>query len=156
MTEESYSLQRKANVNFHCEIHSPKLQLHVTCSFFAPTSLSRKWELLSCVQLFVTPCHTVHGILQVRILASVTFPFFRGSSQPRDRTQVSCIVGGILYQLSHKRSPRILKWVVYPFSSESSWKWAGVSSIADGSFTNWAIRETQEFYATTKDDVMCN
>ena len=27
----------------------------------------------------------------------------------------------ILYQLSHKGSPRILKWVAYPFSSRSSW-----------------------------------
>ena len=27
----------------------------------------------------------------------------------------------ILYQLSHQGSPRILKWVVYPFSSRSSW-----------------------------------
>ena len=26
----------------------------------------------------------------------------------------------ILYQLSHKRSPRILVWVAYPFSKESS------------------------------------
>ena len=26
----------------------------------------------------------------------------------------------ILYQLSHKGSPRILEWVAYPFSSESS------------------------------------
>ena len=28
--------------------------------------------------------------------------------------------GRILYQLSHKGSPRILEWVVYPFSSRSS------------------------------------
>ena len=34
----------------------------------------------------------VHGILQARILESV--PFSRGSSQPWDRTQVSCIAGG--------------------------------------------------------------
>jgi len=27
---------------------------------------------------------------------------------------------GILYQLSHKGSPRILEWVAYPFSSGSS------------------------------------
>ena len=27
----------------------------------------------------------------------------------------------ILYQLSHKGSPRILEWVAYPFSSGSSW-----------------------------------
>jgi len=39
---------------------------------------------------------TVHGILQARTLAWVTFPFSRGYSQPRDRTQVSCIAGGFL------------------------------------------------------------
>ena len=36
---------------------------------------------------------TVHGILQARILEWVAFPFSRGSSQPRDRTQVSHIAG---------------------------------------------------------------
>ena len=35
--------------------------------------------------------YTVHGILQARILEWVAFPFSRGSSQPRDRTLVSCI-----------------------------------------------------------------
>ena len=33
--------------------------------------------------------YTVHGILQARILEWVAFPFSRGSSQPRDQTQVS-------------------------------------------------------------------
>ena len=49
----------------------------------------------------------------------------------------------ILYQLSHKGSARILEWVAYPFSSGSSWprNRTGVSCIADGLFTNWAIRE---------------
>ena len=37
--------------------------------------------------------YTVHGILQARILELVAFPFSRGSSQPRDQTQVSCIAG---------------------------------------------------------------
>ena len=37
--------------------------------------------------------YTYHGILQARILEWVPFPFSRGSSQPRDRTQVSCIAG---------------------------------------------------------------
>ena len=37
--------------------------------------------------------YTVHGILQARILEWVAFPFSRGSSQPRDRTQVSCTTG---------------------------------------------------------------
>ena len=49
----------------------------------------------------------------------------------------------VLYQLSHKGSPRILEWVVYPFSSRSSppRNWTGVSCISGGFFTNWAMRE---------------
>ena len=37
--------------------------------------------------------YKVYGILQVRILEWVAFPFSKGSSQPRDLTQVSRIVG---------------------------------------------------------------
>ena len=39
--------------------------------------------------------YTVHVILQARILEWVAFPFSRGSSQPRNRTQVSHIAGGL-------------------------------------------------------------
>ena len=48
----------------------------------------------------------------------------------------------ILYQLNHKRSPRMLEWVAYPFSSGSSWprSQTGVSCIAGRFFTNRAIR----------------
>ena len=35
----------------------------------------------------------VHGILQARTLEWVSFPFSRGSSQPRDQTQVFHITG---------------------------------------------------------------
>ena len=51
------------------------------------------WKSLSCVQLFVTP-----WTVQARILEWVAFPFSRGSSQPRDRTQVSCIEGDSVLQ----------------------------------------------------------
>ena len=49
----------------------------------------------------------------------------------------------ILYQLSHKGSPRILEWVAYLFSSRSSRPryQTRVFCIAGGFFTNWAIRE---------------
>ena len=40
--------------------------------------------------------YTVHGILQARTLEWVTFPFSRGSSQPREQTQVSRIVADSL------------------------------------------------------------
>ena len=41
----------------------------------------------------------------------VAVPFSRGSSQPRDQPQISCIAGGwILYQLSHRGSPTHKKY----------------------------------------------
>ena len=40
------------------------------------------------------PGSSVHGILQERILEWVAMPFSRGSSRPRNQTQVSCIAGG--------------------------------------------------------------
>ena len=45
----------------------------------------------------------------------------------------------ILYQLSHKGSPKILEWVAYPFSSGSSLprNQTRVSCIASGFFINW-------------------
>ena len=50
----------------------------------------------------------------------------------------------ILYQLSHKGSPRILERIAYPFSSRSSQlrNQTRLSCIASRFFTNWAIRET--------------
>ena len=47
----------------------------------------------SCLTLFNLMDYTVHGILQNRILEWVAFTFSRASSQPRDRSQVSCIAG---------------------------------------------------------------
>ena len=57
------------------------------------------------IQLHSTLCepmdYAVHGILQARILewvvywsVEVSVPFSRGSSQPRDGTQISHIAGG--------------------------------------------------------------
>ena len=49
----------------------------------------------------------------------------------------------ILYQLSHKESPRILRWVAFTFSRKYSQpsNQTRVSCIAGRFFTNWAIRE---------------
>ena len=50
----------------------------------------------------------------------------------------------ILYQLTHKGSPKILEWVAYLFSSGSSRprNQTGVSCIAGGFFTSWATRKS--------------
>ena len=61
------------------------------------TSTNRSEVKVNVAQWCSTLCnpmdYTVHGILQARILEWVAFPFSRGSSQPRDRTQVSLIAG---------------------------------------------------------------
>ena len=56
----------------------------------------------------------------------------------------------ILYQLSHKGSPRILEWVAYPFSSRSSWprNSTGVSCIAGRFFITWALKPSLLHTAT--------
>ena len=56
-----------------------------------------KYEV-KAAHLCPTPCnpmdYTAHGILQARILEWVAFPFSKGSSEPRDRSQVSHIACG--------------------------------------------------------------
>ena len=52
------------------------------------------------------PGSSIHGILQARILEWVAISFSRGSSWPRNRTQVSCITG------SYKGSP-LLEWQLF-------------------------------------------
>ena len=47
-----------------------------------------------CLTLSDLMDHTVHGIRQARILEWGGVPFSRGSSQSRDRKQVSCTAGG--------------------------------------------------------------
>ena len=47
-------------------------------------------------------------ILQAGILEWVAILFSRGSSQPRDRTWVSCITGRFLYRQRHQGSPCLL------------------------------------------------
>ena len=61
------------------------------------------------------PSFSVHGILQARMLEWVASPFSRGSSWPRDRIQVSHIVGGFFtiwtmlflqFPIHHKPGPQ--------------------------------------------------
>ena len=51
------------------------------------------------------------------------------------------------YQLSHQGSPRILEWVVSPFSRGSSQPrdWTGVSYIAGGICISWGTREGRRY-----------
>ena len=48
------------------------------------------------------PLSSIHGIFQARVLEWVAISFSKGSSQPRDQTQVSHIVGRCFYHLSRR------------------------------------------------------
>ena len=52
-----------------------------------------------------SPGSSVHGILQARILEWVAISFSRGTSQPRDRTQVSHIAGRWFNLLATREDP---------------------------------------------------
>ena len=75
------------------EPRSPTLQADAVLPEPAGKPLKWKWKWLSRICLCGPMDCSVHGILQARILEWVTYPFSRGSSQPRDLTQVSCIAG---------------------------------------------------------------
>jgi len=66
----------------------------IPCLAHGEYSSKSESESQSCPTLCDPMDYTVHGILQARILEWVAFPFSRGSSQSRDRTQVSCIAAG--------------------------------------------------------------
>ena len=91
------------------------------------------------------PVSFVHGILQARILVWVAMHSSRGSSQPRDWTQISCIAGRF-FTIWATREPKELEWVAYLFSrgSYQPRNQTRVSYIAGGFFTSWTTREAPE------------
>ena len=96
---------------------------------------------MKVTQLCLTLCdpmdYRVHGILQTRILEWVAYPFSRGSSQPRDWTQVSCIEGESL-PVEQQRNVKNTGAGILSLLHQT-----GASYIVDGFFTNWAMREAQ-------------
>ena len=107
-----------------------------------------KWVKVtqSCPTLCDPRDYIVHGILQNTGVGSLSllqgiFPT-QGSNPglPHGRQ--------VLYQLSHRGSPRRLEWVAYLISSRSSWPKSRtrVSCIAGRLFTNWAIREERSIW----------
>ena len=68
-----------------------------------------------CLTLCGPMDYRVHGILQARILECVAFPFSRGSSQPRDRTQVSRIAGGFFISWATREAQKYS--IGYPIAS---------------------------------------
>ena len=94
---------RKRKPNAIYVSKNPYLWTKITTSCWTTNDRQMlKWSEVKVTQSCPTLCHPmdyrvhgiiVHGILLARILEWVAFPFSRGSSQPRDQTQVSHIAG---------------------------------------------------------------
>ena len=95
LTEPVFALRR-----FDCRAHNTKLP---PCS-------------MDCSP----PDSSVHGIFQAKILEWIAIPFSRGSSQPRNLTQVSCIAGRFLTIWATKESQTtslqcVTLWHIHPY-----------------------------------------
>ena len=116
------------------------------CGCYGTPLYARVCESRSVVSdsLWSHGLYTVYGILYARILEWVAFPFSRGSSQPRDQTQVSHIQVDSLPAEPQGKPKNTgegsLCLLQHIFPTEESNQ---VSCIAGGFFTNWAIREAQ-------------
>ena len=86
--------------------------LNVLCAVLSHSIVSDSLRPMDCSM----PGASVHGIIQARILEWVAMPFFRRSSQPRDWTQVSCIVGGFFTVWATKEARLAAKYLLFNIS----------------------------------------
>ena len=86
------------------------------------------------------PGSSVHGILQARILEWVVISFSRGSSQPRDWTQVSCLAGRFFTNWAMREAHSNIKCLKEKINSSRRWPesrqrsgkgWLGEDSVTD-------------------------
>ena len=101
-------LGKSTGVGCHCLL--PRVLINQFCFLkTVKVTLFIPMKVKIC-QSYPTPCdhmdYPVHGILQARILVWVAVAFSRGSSQPRDWTQVSCIAGGFFTRWAIQGKPK--------------------------------------------------
>ena len=88
------------------------LSLEVQLVCILPPPVRSEVKLFSCVMTLCNPMDcslpgsSIHGIFQARVLEWVAISFSRGSSRPRDRTQVSHIEGRHFTHWANQESPR--------------------------------------------------
>ena len=102
------------------------------------------------------PGSSVYGILQARILEWVAIPFSRGSSWPKDWTQVSCIAGGF-FTAEPPGKPQTSKYLylfkifIYlaaPSRRCNMWDlipWPGIKPGPPALGVHWTTREVHKY-----------
>ena len=97
------------------------------------------------------PGSSFHGIFQTKIVEWVAISFSRGSSQPKDRTQVSHIAGRCFNLWATRADPQkqrrgYPKWISSPHRDRIQ-----VSHIVGGGFfTSWATTESHKLNRTSR------
>ena len=90
----------------------------------------------SCPTLCDPMDYTLHGILQVRIVEWVAFPFSKGSSQPRDWTQVSRIAGRVFTSWTTREAPCIGIWILYHWATREV---PSINTLKELVILQWSI-----------------
>ena len=118
-----------------CQIYEMSLQFLLTSSDSAfsltpkPSDGPEHIEILSNIKVKVKVAQSYPTLLQARILEWVAFPFSRGSSQPRDKTQVFHITGGFFTSWATREVPPNIKVPLYSLKILSSaFQWLIIGS----------------------------
>ena len=98
----------------------------------------------SCLTLcnpmdYSPPSFSVHGIAQARIMEWVAISFFRSSSQSRDQTHVSCIVGG-LFTAEPPAKPTAIPLLIWELSTDVkslSQAQVGLAQVSTAGASHW-------------------
>ena len=115
-------LQNSFSLPSHFIVSKPfENKLREQLKVLVTQSCSALWDPMDCNP----PGSSVHGILQARILEWVAIPFSRGSSWPRDQTQVSCIAGRLFTIWATREAPETVNYLpIYTVCC-----WVGICSI---------------------------
>ena len=133
----SYCLKKNTYLNFYptCPLN---YNIGTYLSYFNWLASRGEVKITQSCWILCNPMdYTFHEILQARILEWVAFPFSRGSSQPRDWSQVSCIAGGFFTSWAtreaqeywsgeqrtwlHTRPEKIKSQIQFPIISVKNW-----------------------------------
>ena len=103
-------------------------------------SISKSYPTLCDSMDCSPPGSSVHGILQARMLEGVAILFTKGTSQPRDRTCVSCTAGRFFTIWATRKAPKDNKLLqIFPGSGRLQRRCVDVFSPA--AFYRWAWSE---------------
>ena len=96
--------KKKNSLSLQWFWNAPKIKSVIVSSNFLMIKDVKVKVTQSCPTLCDSMVYTVHGILQAKILKWLAFLFSRGSSQLRDRTQVSHIAGRFYTSLATREA----------------------------------------------------